>query len=519
MMGSPKYTPIPKKYIENYDDWFNQDLIWKFGFKNAIEASEAHPVFWLYYHIGLKVRPYQLYMLDYMVHNRYLYALMARRMGKSFTFKSFGAWAIWYNKHPQGFDNTTKVVVIAHTQDGADSYIADIRKLFELGDMHMNRVTGGKITDFFSKGFPARTENARNNTEELSICKDRKKHGFSTLKSYPPTVRARGIPASVILLDEVASWYKYADENEIYYEVVRPIPSDSPDTKIFGATTPKGETGLSYQLMDIDGHKTTYELIWMPYYYRNDKDYINSILEIETEYREQGRLKQFRQEYLAELIGIDDLFFQSDEIDNVFSKVDTLTMHNRYYTGVNIAVDFGGAKNSHTVITVSALDKETNEIYRLWHKRYPVAQDSEIKEDLVNICDRYTLDKLYLDSQGGGSAFYAWARVKFSGKLVEVCFKKDKQEMYRLAKIACFQNRIFSYYDREFRTEFLSFNTSLKPEKGATDDMLDSFFMSCYDWLQLEAKGDIYGTFKALINKKYNTKNKNGNKANILIIH
>jgi hypothetical protein len=55
--------------------------------------------------------------------------------------------------------------------------------------------------------------------------------------------------------------------------------------------------------------------------------------------------------------------------------------------------------------------------------------------------------------------------------------------MFRQFKIACYQGRVRSYFDRELMDEFHSFTGDLKPMKGHTDDMLDSFVMASKDWL------------------------------------
>ena len=91
--------------------------------------------------------------------------------------------------------------------------------------------------------------------------------------------------------------------------------------------------------------------------------------------------------------------------------------------------------------------------------------------------------KVVIDSQGGGSAFYDWARGKFGGMLEEIVFRKDKVDMYRLFKIACFQGRVKSYIDRELSEEFLAFTSDMKPTKGNTDDLLDGFVMGAKDWI------------------------------------
>ncbi len=514
-MSEVRYTEIPEHYYSEYDNWFDYTQLKLDGYNDFMQAAEQHPVYFAYWLCGIKFRNYQVFLMDMMMKNQYVYFVISRRLGKSTMFKVFAAWALWYNKFPQGIEDTTKVVVMAHTQDGADSYISDVRAIFERGDKRIEILTKGKTKNFFTSKFPRKMDNAKNNTEEFNICRRPDKHGWCSIKSYPPTVRARGIPASIMLLDEVASWYKNCDETEVYYEVVRPIPTDSPDTRIFGATTPKGEAGLSYNLMDIDGHDTIYKLIWLPYFVRKDQQYLDNMSKVEKEYKSQGMYQKFRQEFLAELIGVDDLYFTDTEINNVFSQEKNISMHIDFDKEVDLGLDFGGSRRSRTVVTLSYFDKENNMIYRIYHYRYPLAEDATLQQDLIAINKKFKIRKFHLDNQGGGSAFYAWARNYFgSDKLDEVNFKAEKQKMYRLAKIACFQGRVLSYYDRDLRTEFYSFNTSLKPDGSETDDLLDSFFMSCKDWLELDKPNNQYKIFNDM--NKYLIVKNNGIKKGIL---
>jgi hypothetical protein len=299
-------------------------------------------------------------------------------------------------------------------------------------------------------------------------------------------------------MDELAFWCDYTsltkDDYTIFNEVVRPIPTDSPDTKIFGATTPNGASGLSYDLMPIDGHQSIFELMWFPYFYREEENYTNEIKLIEQEYIAKGRHESFRQEYLAELVTKNSAYFKEIEVSNVFNP--SLNMYTSYTGDCELGLDFGGSVKSRTVITISVYDKKNNRCYRIYHKRYPVGEDSTLQADILDMMRRFPAIKRYhIDSQGGGSSFYAWFRNQIGTKLDEVSFRGEKADMYRLFKIACYQERIKSYIDSDLLEEMNGFTADLKPSKHTTDDLLDSFVMSCKDWL--EEKDTVnYGVVK-----------------------
>ena len=209
----------------------------------------------------------------------------------------------------------------------------------------------------------------------------------------------------------------------------------------------------------------------------------------EQEYKDSGRHNEFRQEYLAELVSKDRAYFdKTDEIDPVFNNNSQMLTSNHVLDPVHMGIDFGGSARSRTVITLSHKDVDGN-IHRIYHKRYPLREDSNLQNDILGISKRFNISRYHVDDQGGGSAFYSWFRKKFGSNLIdEVSFRREKVDMYRLFKIACYQHRIHSYYDRELMEEFYGFTADLKPSKATTDDMLDSFVMSCKDWLSDKSK-------------------------------
>jgi len=490
-MGT-EYTKIPDEFIDNYEDWFDVKIItekYKDSKNPILAACEDHPVYFAYFKLGFKLRDYQVYHLDMMKKHRFVMSLMARRSGKSTDQKVFGAWALNYNKYPKGLDRSTKIVVIAHVQDEAESYIEEINMMFQEGDERVKRVFKGQLGDkYFTSRLPTRKDKAKNNNTQFSIFGNGK---WNTIRVFAPTPKARGKGASIIFMDELAFWRDYAngsnDEYKIYKEAVRPIITDDNKSKVFCATTPNGTSGLYYDLMPVDDHKTRFKLVWMPYYYRKDQEYLDEIKETRREYEEKGWGDSFRQEYLSELVSKRKAYFHKEnEVDKIFRG--DHSFRTQYSGEAYAAIDFGGSTTSRSVITVVKYDKANNRYIRLYHKRYPVGGDSELMADILDISRRFpNIIKWYVDSQGGGSAFYSWFKKKgFNYK--EVVFRGQKADFYRLFKQACFQYRIKSYYDPDLQEEFLNFTGDLKPEKGYTDDMIDSFVMACMEHLEIKSK-------------------------------
>ena len=488
-----QYTEIPIDFKEKYLEYFDINKVKEKYDKPdntehfLIEACKDNPIYFIYYMLGVKPRDYQAYELELMLGNRYIFDLWGRRLGKSSKNKWFSAWALWWNKYPSGQKKTTNILVIAHEQGEADSYIEDIREMFIQGDARVSKVFNNSLgAHYFTSKFPKRGSNAKNNTQSFSIMRF---GGWQTIRAFPPTERARGKSASVIILDEVAFWYKYCpDPDKIYSQCVRPVITDNPNSRIYASTTPDGRTGLAYNLLPLDNQKSIYKLIWFPYYYRNEEEYLLEMKNTEEEYKSQGKYNDFRQEYLAELVEQSQSYFDAEnEVNKVFD--DSLDFKPVYNLECDFAIDFGGSKKSRTVITGVIFDKESNQIIRIYHKMYEVGKDSTLQEDIKLICRKFTnIRRWHLDSQGGGSYFYGWFKQNIGNNVDEVSFAKDKDNMYKMFKIACYKDRIKSYHDRDLFTEFLSFTRELKPMKGYTDDMLDSFVMASRDYLETKQK-------------------------------
>jgi len=451
------YTKVPEEYTgENYEKWFSIDRI-KEKFNGDVErAAEAHPVYHLYFLKGFKPRDYQVFALDEMVKYKYVMSIWGRRLGKSLTYKAFISWAIHWNKYPQGRDKSTKVIVMAHTADSAESYIEEIKDMFETGDKRVSKLFKGALGEhYFTSRLPTKSSGKKNNNTNMKyLSKDGR---WCSVEVYPPTPRARGRPASIIIMDEVAFWEDYTpDEYKIYREVVRPV--------------------ITFQDM----------------------------MTLEDEYKDQNALDSFLQEYCARLIANKGSYFEDVEKERVFSDLMTkrghvtLNFNPRFLIEAHAAIDFGGSQKSHTVFTVAYLvrglnwkGEEDNISVRVFHHRYPVAKDSTLQSDILKWDKQFNISKWHIDSQGGGSSFYDWFNLNFKGKIDEVSFRGEKVDMYRQFKIACFQGRVKSYRDNDMLSEMNGFTSDLKPSKSTTDDMLDSFVMCIKDWLQPKKKSAV----------------------------
>ena len=67
------------------------------------------------------------------------------------------------------------------------------------------------------------------------------------LKTFPPNNSARGKPASILIMDEVAIWDYIGNgipAKEIYYEIINPMKLTAPNCRYWVTSTPKKPAGL-----------------------------------------------------------------------------------------------------------------------------------------------------------------------------------------------------------------------------------------------------------------------------------
>jgi hypothetical protein len=178
----------------------------------------------------------------------------------SVTLGLFSFWAMFFNKYPSGFDKSTRIIYISHTEDGAKKIIEEINKFIELGNHRYETITQGKVVGYFTK-----FQKGINNVFQVSF----KKQGTTSfLKSFPPTSRIVGNTGSILIIDECARLKLAISEDKFFKEYAEPTISAYPFAKRIYSSTPEG---MCYddktEVLTQDGFKlfkdvNNDELIW-----------------------------------------------------------------------------------------------------------------------------------------------------------------------------------------------------------------------------------------------------------------
>jgi hypothetical protein len=484
-----EYTVIPKEYDSVYDSYFDlPKLAEKYGHDKVgfrFEYARDHPVVFAYFLLGIRLRKYQAYALDKILDNQNTMICWGRQLGKSVMLALFVFWATFFNKYPSGFDKSTRVIFISHTEDGAKKIIEEINRFIEIGNMHFYQVSQGKYKGYFQnyiKGI--------NNVFQVSFVRA---SVTSFVKSFPPTSRIVGNTGSILIIDETARLnLNGIAEDKFFREYAEPTVSANPFAKKIYSSTPEGITGYFYNSFDPFNLYTEhlFHRIWFPYFIHDDKAYTDSIEDKKREYERNGEFMKFQQEYLAMFVSAEGNYFSHDKhLVKIFDP--TLHPVTSFDGKCNLGIDFGGQRTSHTVMSISTEkeviinEKKVKVIYRLWHKRYPLKGDSDLIPDIKKLKLNFPKLTSTIDSLGGN---YIIPEIKKLLPTEEMVFRRDKETKYDFFRVMAFRGQIKSYIDEQLQREMYALTNDIKAPNGYTDDNIDSFVMSAYPYLKDDRK-------------------------------
>jgi len=404
-----------------------------------------------------------------------------RQVGKSLAIALFALRAVDMNIHPAGVGKKTIVGVISATEEQSKKLMAEIRRLIQIGDSHVEKATHGKVKAYFSNKIDA-NQSATNNKSTVTF------KGGNQIICLPPTNRVRGYTFSYVFVDEAA----FLEDNDIFFDSIEPTVSQT-DGTICLTSTPNGQQGFYYEIFDPEDKldSNEYERLWLNYK-DLDKDIMKDAIEAKRIlYYQTGKEKHFEQEYEAKFTVQVSAFFDSSDVDAIFKN--KLRKEPLFKRPCDCSIDFGMV-NSHTVITISRLNDEGH-IERLYHYRYPFGEDNNLIEDLEGLKERFKIERFIPDDCAQG--FHTIQKMNEKGWNVKpMNFKRDKVSKYTEFRSWLRQGKIHSYKHKPLEVEMKALQeeetprtTKIHKPMGGTDDLIDSFIMSCYFYLSVKKQG------------------------------
>lgn len=457
-----------------------------------VTECKNDPSLFMKHMLGIPPYTWQKLILDDIKSgNKRLIVDTSRQIGKTTLCAAVSLWVCWCNKARSGIGKNTKVGIFSRSDDQAKKIIYEIRNLITNGDIRMrkfSRSPNDRYAQGYFKTLIDYSQKAESTKEAITF-----KQGIahskvgSFIKSYPPTDAGLGNFFDYVFVDEASRL-----DDDIFYRVISPTMDKYNATTLL-TSTPAGLSGFFFEMFDPFDDDDKHE--YKRHYYdiksiiHDDPEQHRAVMNKVEDWIRKGKRLLAEQEYFGKFTSNDQSFFEFDDVENMYDK--GLVQMMSCSEECDMGVDFGGAKTSRTVITISKLDSD-GIITRLFDKVYPVKGDDSLITDMVDLKKRFNIQRIIVDQCPEGD--YAIREMKNRGwNITGFVFAREKLSKYGSFRAKLHQGQIKSYKDDELAIEMRALNqlqgvqrTMIKAPKGYGDDIIDSFLMSVYFYIDEE---------------------------------
>jgi hypothetical protein len=495
---------------------------------SLLEGSSQNVAFFASKMLGIRLRAWQVYALNRITDpdaaKKFFVMITSRQIGKSMSAAIFTLWATTFNKFPGGLENNTSICIISAGEKQAQKLLREIKKLIRMGDTYM------KITYKNEDGTPIFGEefftdliddNGANNTTTITFkAYDNSVHGLllkdsksgSTVVSYPPTSVVLGETFSLVIVDEAGKTDKISDE--FFYEFLLPT-GDHRRAKFLILSTPWQVAGFFYRMVNPDGiyedmdNVDVFSFDITAIELEGPEDYELRLKEI-NKLNSDGKNAEVQRAYYCRFVKGDINYFDPDKVHEIFSK--QYRKYDEYKLPVDLGIDFGSERNSHSVLTFSHIDNN-GVIHRIFDRAYKPNGDLDMIKDIATYRKLFNVQRIVVDDCAEGH--YRIKEMELLGwDITRMQFRKDKVIKYSAFRGKVNRGLVKSYVDDELKTEMLALENNPKRARsligappGYNDDRIDSFVISCYYFLEDEEDHGFIGVDKKEEKKLSETRN------------
>jgi len=415
----------------------------------------------------------------------------SRQIGKTIGAAGIENYRIDYNKGYEDrptFTNRKKITsecVISRGDDQAKTFLREIKMMRYIGDNNMAEYKNSKGQSVFGKKYvTGKHSKSRegNNMTTITLKKGiHKSEAGSSITSQPPTDVILGKSFSGGILDEVARI-----EDEIIIE------NFLPTLKSFGKfimliSTPLNPEGFFYHRIDPDElhEEHDYERfmfdidaikIELPEQWEACQKEIKQMIE-------DGKESIVMRNYYCSFTSSDELYFPQGRVNDYFDS-GLKQMDELVGIPCTLGIDFGGLSKSHTVLTVCTVPTPNRKSERVACWRYPVKKDANIINDIEkNILPYFNIIDMIPEACAAGNISIQQMKAKGWNVHEFATTRISKPDYYDRFRTKLSRGMFKSYPDSELKKEFAAFTDDLKPLKGNTDDMLDSWMLACVPFM------------------------------------
>ena len=451
-----------------------------------------------------------------VVDGREYVVLTSRQVGKSTMLTIIASWSCVFNKLPCGAGESTSVIIISASDVQAKSLLYSVKKFLRMGDRFLRdtyKTPDGKEMFGYYKGneyvglFEGLLDDKEpNNTTTITFkAYEEKVNGplllqgsksGSTIKSYPPTAVVLGETGSLIIEDEAGMTDRITDQ--FHYDYLYPTGNSTDAVRIY-TSTPWLSSGFFYRMVDPDGIYTDNEAVSVTFTIdcirlENPK-YYETVMKTVRQLNSDGKTDEVQRAYYCRFVKGESSYFNPTDIFAVFEE--NTEMFHTFKEPCDLGVDFGGQVTSRTVLTCTHLDKD-GMIRRLYHKAYPVGKDNELIDDIRSLRKLFNIQRTIVDDCPAGQVFIR--QMEDCGwEVHRMAFRADKVKKYGAFRVQLKRSKIKSYKDDELKTEMLALENTpgarqsvIQHAPGYTDDLIDSFLMSSYFFIEDEERLEAF---------------------------
>lgn len=443
-----------------------------------------------------------------------LVLITSRQIGKSEWVASAALWLCAFNKYPGRIEanpsKATMLAMISITDEQARKLLRRTRKMLRRADRFIARtyVSPSGVPLFGSSFFEDLLDDKEpNNTQTLTFkAWNPSIHGQYVLRGaesgtsiacLPPTGKALGETYSVIFVDEAGRGDYMTDDfhnNDLY-----PV-GDALDAIRIYTSTPWQSSGFFYKMVNPDGlfpdDPSTIVLCFTIEAIRLEApEHYDTIMQEIERRRLSGENDEVNRAYYCRFVKGESSYFDPAKVMDAFNP--GLRMQESFAYECDMGVDFGGQQKSKTVVTIS--EKANNgTIVRVYHRAYEVGKDLTLLEDIADLLKRFNVQRIIPDDCPAG--FFLINQMKDKGWNVHpMNFRAEKVKKYGSFRAMLNKGRVQSYSDIALQREMLAMEFSqaakqsvLQHAPGESDDLIDSFVMSAYFYVEDEVEFKVH---------------------------
>lgn len=445
--------------------------------------------------------------------------LTSRQIGKTTLSAILALWIATFNKTASGAQYNSKIGIVSATDNQAKKVLREVRTLLRIGDAHCREHYSKEKEDIMDKGLlSALVDHEEDNNKQTITFKYSKvvvdhesgaeapefgqyllegsKVG-SRIDSFPPTAVILGNTFSFLYMDECGRSEKFTDE--VHDEFLRPTVKAFDGASLY-TSTPWQPSGFFYDLCDPEDKKEEHDYPRFLFTvdaikYENATQYESCLKDIEI-YRLDGKGDEAERAYYCRFVRGESSYFDPEDVDVMFDGEDKFVTE--FDGAVDIGVDFGGQVKSRTVVTVTYLDS-AGVIHRLYHKVYSVGDDDKLMDDLGYVMLRFPGWQRIIPDDCPAGHFRIKEMYKNGWNVHPMNFRTWKVKKFGAFRARLHRGLIKSYQDGDLSVEMkaLEFSnaatqSNIMPPRGYNDDMIDSFVMSCFFYLEGEGETKIF---------------------------